>query len=95
MAARQFPKRWYVNIRLHLADTERARDGWRQAAFRFRSRAEAQKRFDQVARGDLGIIAASYWPLHRYNERPAVRAVITWGSSGANGKVYGETEVVA
>lgn len=85
MTARRFPKPWYVNVRLFVADSADGaqRDGWAQAARRYRTRAAARNehvRLVALAETDgLETLAVDLWGRipHR---RPPVRATITYGA---------------
>lgn len=91
---------WFVNVRVHHHDPAGTRepsvtavDGWSAKTWRYRFRYQARDMAAKLAEGDLPMLQQA---IGRWAPRVNVtHAEITWGSTGAGGKIHGRIEVRA
>ncbi len=97
MTERKFPHRWYVYVRVYVADSGNASNGWSARTLSFRSEREARIRYELLvaaARVNLHLLVDELWRRKIFvPERPPVRAELRYGASGERGKVRMATEV--
>lgn len=90
---RTFPKPWYVNVRVHLADHGVHRNGWYQHCWRYRSQRAARIEYERAVALSVDELGAAVdVAIHGRRLEPKrgyVSAIVTWGSR----KVRGEEEV--
>lgn len=92
---RRFPARWYVRVRVRVADQHPHYNGWSTRSLRFRTRANARAEYDHlvtIANDDLTVLTLSVWGRQPHRSE-TIGATLDWGSVGERGKRHDTTTI--